>query len=584
MRVSHPLSVALPGLVMVVFALALASPSWAAFAPDHFMIAGFPTDSLSDSTWSHAWPAGWPLAPLRANGYEWLRAATNMTSCPELDTTSDWSSLPWEDRFWSCQEFAGRWLQLGEDQGMRLWLMFFFSPHAAYECWDDPPAEWSTLNPEEIAPLLQEYCRTTTQYYLDKGLHIEIYEMGNEIDVGLLGFLPYQRIPTPPGQDQFDPVWLRQAVWPIEAVLLKAAIAGVKEADPDAAIMLHLGAAPYPAAHVLPFFQAMQDFGVDFDLAGLSLYPYTWGESLPTPWEDLAGEWVAGIHGLGYPVVIAEWDYPHGEWTGDPIFFPLPGYPFTDQGQADYARALLRWGLSTPGMVGLTAFHPDYYETLPQDRGWLRYQGLFTNAGGELRPTEALTNWYASFPDVRTGHWAFLQVESSHRAGIVGGYPDGSYRPALQVTRDQMAVYIARAIAGGDDNVPDFTDTPTFPDVPGTFWALKYVEYAVDQAVVTGYDDGKYHPEYEVTRDQMAVYVARAMVAPSGEAGFADYVPSDPRNFPDVPATFWAYRHIEYCVENGVVAGYEDGMYHPEIVVTRDQMAVYVARAFDLPM
>jgi hypothetical protein len=33
-----------------------------------------------------------------------------------------------------------------------------------------------------------------------------------------------------------------------------------------------------------------------------------------------------------------------------------------------------------------------------------------------------------------------------------------------------------------------------------------------------------------------------------------------------------------------VVQGYDDGYYHPEVMVTRDQMAVYVARAFDLPM
>jgi hypothetical protein len=47
-----------------------------------------------------------------------------------------------------------------------------------------------------------------------------------------------------------------------------------------------------------------------------------------------------------------------------------------------------------------------------------------------------------------------------------------------------------------------------------------------------------------------------------------------------VTSEFWAYKHVEYCVENGVVQGYEDGCYHPEYVVTRDQMAVYVARAF----
>jgi PKD repeat protein len=188
----------------------------------------------------------------------------------------------------------------------------------------------------------------------------------------------------------------------------------------------------------------------------------------------------------------------------------------------------------------------------------------------------------SGFSDVLWGHWAFSEVYACVDAGIVAGYPDGTYLPSNPVTRDQMAVYISRALAGGDGNVPEFSGTPTFPDVPEGFWALDYVEYAVDQNVVTGYDDGNYHPEYEVTRDQMAVYVARALVAPSGEAGLADYTPSDPRDFPDVPSGFWAYRHVEYCVEQGVVNGYEDGKYHPEIVVTRDQMAVYIARAFGL--
>ena len=47
---------------------------------------------------------------------------------------------------------------------------------------------------------------------------------------------------------------------------------------------------------------------------------------------------------------------------------------------------------------------------------------------------------------------------------------------------------------------------------------------------------------------------------------------------------FWAYKHIEYCVENGVVQGYDDGLYRPDRDVTRDQMAVYIVRAFELAM
>jgi len=188
------------------------------------------------------------------------------------------------------------------------------------------------------------------------------------------------------------------------------------------------------------------------------------------------------------------------------------------------------------------------------------------------------------FSDVGADHLMAAEIEACFNAGIVTGFDDGLYHPELPVTRGQMAAYVSRALAGGDDGVPDFADTPTFPDVDADHWALDYVEYAVQQAVVAGHADGNYYPEYEVTRDQMAVYVARAMVAPTGEAALADYEPSDPRNFPDVDLEFWAYRHVEYCVEHGVVQGYEDGHYYPDVVVTRAHMAVYIARAFDLPI
>jgi PKD repeat protein len=204
-----------------------------------------------------------------------------------------------------------------------------------------------------------------------------------------------------------------------------------------------------------------------------------------------------------------------------------------------------------------------------------------TNAHGSDSETEPLFITVA-FSDLPADHWACGEILSCAGAGIVAGYDDGSYQPDNPVTRDQMAAYVSRALAGGDEGVPEFTGTPTFPDVGAEHWALDYVEYAAAQNVVAGYGDGSYHPEEQVNRAQMAVYVARALVAPEGEAGLADYVPADPRNFSDVPTDHWAYTHVEYCVENGVVAGYEDGNYHPDYTVTRDQMAVYVARAFGL--
>jgi len=184
------------------------------------------------------------------------------------------------------------------------------------------------------------------------------------------------------------------------------------------------------------------------------------------------------------------------------------------------------------------------------------------------------------FLDLPADSWAFDYIRACVNAGIVSGYPDGTYRPTLPVTRDQMAVFISRALAGGDANVPTGPATATFGDVPTSFWAFKYVEYARAQGVAGGYDDGTYRPAVPVDRGQMAVFVARAIAG--GDSG----VPTGPSTatFPDVPTDYWAFRYIEYIKNQGVTGGYPDGTYRPAVVVTRDQMAVFVQRAFDLPM
>jgi hypothetical protein len=192
------------------------------------------------------------------------------------------------------------------------------------------------------------------------------------------------------------------------------------------------------------------------------------------------------------------------------------------------------------------------------------------------------------FSDVDASFWAAREIAACAHAGIVQGYWDNTYHPERAVTRDQMAVYIARALAGSDDNVqvPTGVVSPSFTDVGGDHWAYRHVEYCAGADIVQGYPGGAYHPDEVVNRGQMAVYIARAMVTPSGDAGLPD-PPSGAPTFTDVTAGngwSWCYRHVEYCYVQGVVQGYWDGTYHPEREVTRDQMAVYVARAFELPM
>jgi hypothetical protein len=59
-----------------------------------------------------------------------------------------------------------------------------------------------------------------------------------------------------------------------------------------------------------------------------------------------------------------------------------------------------------------------------------------------------------TFSDVPPNYWAYSQIEAAYKAGVISGYPDGTFKPDTIVTRDQGTVFVARALAGGELNNP----------------------------------------------------------------------------------------------------------------------------------
>ena len=187
-------------------------------------------------------------------------------------------------------------------------------------------------------------------------------------------------------------------------------------------------------------------------------------------------------------------------------------------------------------------------------------------------------------PDVANDSWALLAVAACIQSKIVFGYPDDLYHPEMTVTRAQMAAFIGRALAGGESAVPKAKGKATFGDVSPSHWAYQYVQYIGDAGIVQGYPDGTYQPEQTMTRAQMAAFIARSVAARNGEDGPAGYQAPETPTFGDVATDAWCYGDVEYLAEQGVVSGYDDATYRPDDNVKRDQMAVYIARAFELTM
>jgi len=122
--------------------------------------------------------------------------------------------------------------------------------------------------------------------------------------------------------------------------------------------------------------------------------------------------------------------------------------------------------------------------------------------------------------DVPESHWAWPWIEALARVEIVSGFGGGYYQPDLPVDRAAMAVYVARGMVGSV-NVPTGPAEGTFEDVadytPGpAHWAYDEIEYCVAHGVVRGYDLTHYVPGNLVTRDQMAVFVCKGFIMPTG--------------------------------------------------------------------
>ena len=83
-------------------------------------------------------------------------------------------------------------------------------------------------------------------------------------------------------------------------------------------------------------------------------------------------------------------------------------------------------------------------------------------------------------------------------AGVIGGFPDGTFRPGETLTRAQAAKILCTVLEGAS-GAEKVTETADFADVPASHWASKYVGYCAAKGVVSGVGNGKFNPDGKLT-------------------------------------------------------------------------------------
>jgi len=177
-----------------------------------------------------------------------------------------------------------------------------------------------------------------------------------------------------------------------------------------------------------------------------------------------------------------------------------------------------------------------------------------------------------TFADVALAYPFFDAINLLRGRAITDGCASAPLRfcPDANITRGQMAVFVVRAIMGGDNF--SYSTTPYFTDAPAGHQFFKWIQKMWELGITNGCGAATYCPDSPVTRGQMAVFIIRARLGATATFSY----PAAPL-FNDTANSFY-FSWIQKMGQLGITTGCAPGQYCPDDPVSRGQMAVFIMR------
>lgn len=172
-----------------------------------------------------------------------------------------------------------------------------------------------------------------------------------------------------------------------------------------------------------------------------------------------------------------------------------------------------------------------------------------------------------TFTDLPESHWAYYAVNILAENFILNGYLDGTFKPEANITRGEFAKIIVSAT-----DTLDSSAASSFSDVSEDDWYYYYVSSAYKEGFITGYPDGTFRPNDNITRADICTIVSRSIGSPTTVSGnlFSD----------DAIIPSYAKIPVYALVRRGIINGMGDGAFAPTAYATRAQTAKIIHAAF----
>ncbi|WP_302658939.1 S-layer homology domain-containing protein [uncultured Dysosmobacter sp.] len=182
---------------------------------------------------------------------------------------------------------------------------------------------------------------------------------------------------------------------------------------------------------------------------------------------------------------------------------------------------------------------------------------------------------------------AFPQPELSYRVGGGGGgssvlntddhysyiigYKDGYLRPYGTITRGEVATIFFRLLT---DEARDkyWSQTNNYSDCNSDLWCNNAISTLSNMGIIDGYSDGTFRPYGKITRAQFAKIAV----------GFFETTTQEYQGYySDIPENAWFTNYVEAASRVGLIQGFADGTFRPNVNITRAQACVIVNRALN---
>ncbi len=177
-----------------------------------------------------------------------------------------------------------------------------------------------------------------------------------------------------------------------------------------------------------------------------------------------------------------------------------------------------------------------------------------------------------TFSDVNQGDWFYNSVNYVVDRQYFSGTSETEFSPNAAMTRGMFVTVLGRI---ADIALSEYTKTK-FRDVPTGLWYSIYVNWAAAEGIASGYDDSLFHPEYGISREEIAVIINRYLtrygitLAPNPNA-LSSYSDED-------SVSEWAKSSVALMRTSGIFTGDKNGNFNPKSSASRAEISNVIMR------